>query len=870
MSKRRAEGKLCDCVERCGGGAFLDIAEWITHAPYRELSTKRPRLQSSHDQPSEHTQTEPADYAAPVIVVDRVSSMHEDHNPLPSEASVPASAELSGGPGLAFASSSSYRVPSMLSSSLGEAITGSSRLSPLATSSASSAPGLPAVVPSPFASLRPVSPLDKLGDRNTRDKKVQRQRTFLEDLTDQAQDLLRVLEADAELSAVQLLGFHGRFNRLVEQTNHVKSGQLSEARQGLFDILSKAQDRLGPSPPTEVFDSCEYLTLYFTTASTYASLPAAHFDLKIDHLNPAAQLYTVGAAFQNLVANVGEKRTNLHLGAFREGLREYHGMMGLGGTSLEPWRTMPEDMKTALSHLNLESPVWTTYQFCQQCKARYPILTWPGSGKAVYRARCSGRFAFPPDGKWVGPVRDCTADLLDSKGKPLHVIMYQDPRDFVAAHLAVPEWEDMLDDMPTRVLEANRSSQKSSVMCDIVDAAYVANLRDQDGITHFLERSGSDGRLLWELFYDDYNPEGLRLRGRVTSVGVVMAALYGLPANIRYRREHVFIACIIPDYEHKGTTQSKSLHNIRKRQPTNHNHSYVGPFLEPIVEHFVRGYHPGWQISRTARYPTGRNIRSMIAVNVADLVAMRHSLCHRNSLHKVFCTYCTAWEQRGSAGPLHKLFGTIMPEGGWTLRSPDHWRNVAKRFAESNDYPTRFGLWEKEGHGDSPLLALPYFDPVRQAAAEAAHAVIEGGVNQHLRKALRISLSEAADRKKKKKLHEVEPAFDDSLPSAPADWSKEQKEELDKLHLVLRLPMHDEDGDDDGDEDIELDDPDLITEAELRSKLKRFNKPFLDIVHSGVANPGTARGRLTKNDLIDGLIEWVSLIIPLLETHTTF
>jgi hypothetical protein len=252
-----AKRKWCDCERLCKGGASLDFAEWILHAPERILIAKRSRLESSGDiQVYAAPDPGPAMVGRARTTEDDVSLGYANTRPLDS-LGLSAVQVHSGSSAISIHQTYfAHRAPSapdvFSSSPHGTMPTASTSFAPLASPSA-----LPPTVLAPSAGN-----LEKLGDRKARDRKLQRQTDSLAHLTAKAQQLLQDLDAYPMITPPVQQEMHDRFLTTVKGLEEICVGNVREARQATYDILAQVLYRLGPPPPSRVFDACKSFLLH--------------------------------------------------------------------------------------------------------------------------------------------------------------------------------------------------------------------------------------------------------------------------------------------------------------------------------------------------------------------------------------------------------------------------------------------------------------------------------------------------------------------------------------------------------------------------------------------------------------------------------
>jgi hypothetical protein len=85
---------------------------------------------------------------------------------------------------------------------------------------------------------------------------------------------------------------------------------------------------------------------------------------------------------------------------------------------------------------------------------------------------------------------------------------------------------------------------------------------------------------------DFFASEGMTLCGANASSGVIAAACLNLPADIRYKREYMYLAAVIPGPNEPHLTEL--------------NH-----YIRPVVDQFLVSWEQKIHFTRTANHPTG-------------------------------------------------------------------------------------------------------------------------------------------------------------------------------------------------------------------------------------------------------------------------
>ena len=271
--------------------------------------------------------------------------------------------------------------------------------------------------------------------------------------------------------------------------------------------------------------------------------------------------------------------------------------------------SIPQDFRTVLSFLNLE-PTYKTFVCCPKCFFTY-------DADDPYPERCTNS---DPSGS-----KPCGRKLRKNTGKgnfvsgveiPTREFLYQDMKHYLARLYARPDLEDHLD----RDVLGPHPDQAPEEMLDIWDGTLLRNLEGPDKQL-FMKRPGTEGRLVFSLNVDGFNPLRTKAAGKqVSSCGIYMVCL-NLPPSIRYKSENVYLVGVVP-----GPSEP-SLHQI----------NYL---LRPLVDTLLELWHTGVYFNRTARHLYGRRVRCALGPLVCDLPAARKVSGFGHFKCRYFCSEC--------------------------------------------------------------------------------------------------------------------------------------------------------------------------------------------------------------------------------------
>jgi Transposase family tnp2. len=499
--------------------------------------------------------------------------------------------------------------------------------------------------------------------------------------------------------------------------------------------------------------------------------------------------------------------------------------------------SLPKTITAALNSFGLESRT-ITYAICPRCLCTYE----PQSVLAItnYPKTCDNR-PFPE-----API--CGTDLLqttnDGGQKPIHIFLYHDFNDYLARLLARPDIEKVMDESVDN-MAAKFGQGGENPIHDVLGAEFVKTFPDRSGKNLFIQRPESEGRYLFSLNVDFFNPERTTHRGATKSCGIITMACLNLPLEIRYKPENMYVAGIIP--------------GPREPQLTDINH-----FLRPLIDQMVKSWNQGIRFSRTALFPNGRLTRCAIASVVCDLPAARKTAQMTSSNSHHYCSVCKCHHL--------KTIGRTDVEN-WERRDPDELRRYAGMWRDAISPADRKQIAAQHGVRWSELWRLEYWDPTRQLVVDSMHCLLQGLVEDLVRKILFLTTTSASEK------IAVIPAFHHPFKQPGSEGSSTLDElelkQIDEIHEILTAPVTMPTDNEDNDAII-VDDSSVtelsITYASstarettsdhfrsLKNKLTRKRFKALEFVCQSECHgyPEMQGRRITKADIANTLVEWV-------------
>lgn len=411
---------------------------------------------------------------------------------------------------------------------------------------------------------------------------------------------------------------------------------------------------------------------------------------------------------------------------------------------------IPIDSRTSEVKINLNSQ-HTIYAVCPNvnCHALYQPIFEDGSPIPAYPSMCSYR-EFSD-----GPA--CRTQLLKPhhvNGSTIHIPIKHfvafSFKDWLAGLLSRPGIETVMD----KAWEKCNNQSPSGEMKDIFEGEIIRNFQDPDGKHFGLSRE--EGRYLFSLGVDFFNPLGNKQSGKKRSVGLVSLVCLNLPIELRYQPENMFLFGIIPGPNEPPLT-------------------CLNHYLVPLVDVLGEFWSPGVHFSRTAQHFYGRVVRAALPCVVCDLLAARKTAGFASIKHTQMCAMCHCTRKS------HGLGDTNVHT--WRRRTKQEFEKVAKQHQMAANEKERKNIVDETGIRWTALLQLPYFDPSRFVVVDAMHNLFLGLLQEHF-EILGIKLEGEEDKQ----------IVFDIFPLIPADTyshlSTAEQKSMNRLIHILEQPMN--------------------------------------------------------------------------------
>lgn len=348
---------------------------------------------------------------------------------------------------------------------------------------------------------------------------------------------------------------------------------------------------------------------------------------------------------------------------------------------------IPHDPRVIVSAFNLD-PHTHSFVCCPQCFA-LSVDHHPDT-----QAFCDAL---------LGSGEPCSAKLKKkhtSGGKesfiPIRKYLHQDMKQWMARLLARKGIEDIMDATPVVKTASGHAT-------DIWDASVFQNFLGPDK-KPFINPSLQEGRFLFGLNVDSFNPYYNREAKKSFSSTAIYLVCYNLPPDMRYQPENMYLVGIIPG-------------------PGKPSKSQINHFIRLLVNELLPFWDPGVFFSRTAKYTAGRHVRCALIPLVCDALGARSVAGFRSHSSKYFCTFCYL-----DLSNIENLDSTT-----WPLRDPNSHRQNAEAWRNAPSLKAQLEIEELFGVYWSELLRLPYWNAILFTVVDAMHNLYLGLLKGHCR-----------------------------------------------------------------------------------------------------------------------------------------
>lgn len=274
---------------------------------------------------------------------------------------------------------------------------------------------------------------------------------------------------------------------------------------------------------------------------------------------------------------------------------------------------------------------------------------------------------------------------------PCRTYAHQDLYSWIGRLVCQPGIEDLLDNP----LQPPLASDVLSTECsdDIWRSPVFSRLKDSLG-RPFLQPMNGEGRLVFSLSIDSFNPHHNKTAKQTVSSTGIWMVLLNLPPHLRYRREYMYLAGVIPGPE----------------KPSKED---LYPYLDLLVSQLRHLYTQGVRFSTTHRERLGRLFIAMLVPLICDMLAARQTIGLGSATSHHFCTFCNL--------DIDDL--DVADRTEWPPKNIDEMRKFATLWRDAPNERVQSAIFEASGIRWSPLWDLPYWDPIHFTVIDSMHAL---------------------------------------------------------------------------------------------------------------------------------------------------
>lgn len=395
-------------------------------------------------------------------------------------------------------------------------------------------------------------------------------------------------------------------------------------------------------------------------------------------MEPSAIICYIMVLSLYLLSGVSQKHCGFYLSLLQTQLNDF-----TRPSAVSYPRTLPLTIDTVVERAQI-TPKSKSYICCPKCFALYD----PDSKNNIPQL-CT--FIEAPRGSECQGVLRKPGTNLPSREYIAH-----DFKDWLARIYSRPGAEELLDrDVFGPPASAN--------MTDIWDGSALRNFLGPDNKI-FVPPGPRDreGRLIFSLNMDSFNPFGNKQNGKHVSTGAIYMTCLNLPRDKRDKMENIFLVGIIPG-------------------PTEPSLTQINHILRPLVDVLLELWDIGLFLRRTPKYPLGRRIRAAVVPLVSDLPAAKKMAAFAGARAKNFCSHC------------HLTLQEIRDLNfrNWEPRTWDKHVTMAKAWKDAPTQDKREEIFNEYGLRWSELLRLPYWDPTSFVVIDSMHCFYLGLFHRH-------------------------------------------------------------------------------------------------------------------------------------------
>ncbi|CAG8641282.1 16112_t:CDS:2, partial [Acaulospora colombiana] len=283
--------------------------------------------------------------------------------------------------------------------------------------------------------------------------------------------------------------------------------------------------------------------------------------------------------------------------------------------------------------------------------------------------------------------------------QPLKIFLVPSLEEWLAKVLQEPGIEESIE----RFMRSR--SHENAPINDILFSPYIQGLHDQNH-EQFLFSDQSRLNLCLGLYLDWFGPRGNRMGASHYSTGILYFIILNLPPSIQYDRNYLF-PIFIPGPREPSTTGLNHL---------------LGPLISQLQTLFYKGISIRSHIYPS---PVPREVRAMLSIIIADLLAACKIGGFASHAHRRFCRNCTI--ERSS------MAENVNPTSWEPINRQAHLEAI-RSWRDASSVDERKRIFDESGVRWTELAELQYLDLTKCFVIDPMHTVLLGVIANHIRR----------------------------------------------------------------------------------------------------------------------------------------
>ncbi|KDR77504.1 hypothetical protein GALMADRAFT_65801 [Galerina marginata CBS 339.88] len=415
---------------------------------------------------------------------------------------------------------------------------------------------------------------------------------------------------------------------------------------------------------------------------------------------PVMRVATVLSLVMECIYFVPRRAIRVLLGGFRSFLR-------VAGALPLVIESVPVDPRPGHSHFQLD-PITRQFIVCTSCHFLYPFI--PGNNPNNEESP----FALTCDHQRTPESPVCRNPLWKSRDLggghtqlvPFRKYLHQVLKSWVGRLISRKGIEDLLDSPFAGNGPANPDN---APVDDILRSRIFQELTDASG-QPFFPAPGKEGRLVFSLSVDGFNPFGNKTAKQTVSSTGIWLVLLNFPQHLRYLPENMYLAGVVPDKPSKED---------------------IYPYVKLVVSELLEFWNDGVTFSRTFNEIYGRLFKAMLVPVVCDMPAARQVIGLGAATAHNFCTFCDL--------DIDDI--NVLDRAEWPEKDLTHIRHIAELWRDAPSEQHQTAIFDAYGIRWSPLHDLPYWNIVKYTIIDPMHALDLNNLQNHCRSVFQIDIS---------------------------------------------------------------------------------------------------------------------------------